>query len=47
MKNSEQSSVYGLTAKGPKVTLAAAVLVAAIVSVPVFLILSVFEWIWL
>lgn len=47
MKKTAASSVYGQTAPTPKVTLAAAVLLAAVLSVPVFVVLTVVEWIWL
>lgn len=47
MKKSDPQIVYGQTAPTPKVTLAAAFLLACVVSVPVVAVLTVVEWLWL
>ncbi|WP_298835572.1 hypothetical protein [uncultured Roseobacter sp.] len=44
MKNSE--TVLGVSAPSTRVTKTAAFLVAAALSVPVFAILSVVDWLW-
>ncbi len=47
MRKTASTPVYGQTAPTPKVTLAAAVLLACVVSVPVFLVLTAVEWVCL
>ncbi|WP_270729106.1 hypothetical protein [Shimia sp. Alg240-R146] len=47
MKESGQSQVYGQTAPASKMTWAVPALVATVVAVPVFVLLSVIEWLWL
>ncbi|MBO9402212.1 hypothetical protein J7412_15420 [Shimia sp. R9_3] len=47
MRKSKQTPVYGQTAPSAKWTKAAALLLAIGLSIPVFLVLSVIEWLWL
>ena len=47
MRKSEQFPVMGQIAPGPKWTKASALLLASALALPVFVILSVVEWLWL
>ncbi|MBV1894913.1 MAG: hypothetical protein KUG70_00550 [Rhodobacteraceae bacterium] len=42
----ESIKVYGIAVRGPRMTKAAAFLLAAALAVPVFLILNLIDWLW-
>ncbi|MFT6023733.1 MAG: hypothetical protein ACI9PY_001851 [Ascidiaceihabitans sp.] len=42
-----KTPVYGLTARVQRMTKTAAFLLATVLSIPVFVILSVIDWLWL
>ncbi|WP_300030894.1 hypothetical protein [uncultured Roseobacter sp.] len=45
MKKSE--TVFGICAPAPRMTKTAAFLLATVLSVPVFVVLTVIDWLWL
>lgn len=42
-----EKTVQGIAAPGPRLTKSAALLIAIVLSVPVFTVLSVIDWLWL
>lgn len=46
-KDATIKAVQGITAPGPRLTKSAALLAAILLSIPVFIVLSVIDWLWL
>ncbi|MFT4961980.1 MAG: hypothetical protein ACI92Z_003075 [Paracoccaceae bacterium] len=43
----DNSKVYGILVRAPRMTKAAAFLLATALAIPVFTVLSVIDWLWL